>query len=215
MTERERWIEVARRLEDLASDDPESPELPSLLAELNAALETDCDARTFANLYKSQGPEEFVDSMLARRAALAELATMAPPSVTPETLAAFLEARPPGHYQDETGYERSRLDTSVVATISQAPPMIILRLLEEPLPAADRAAFLLDYRPPTSRDDVWVTARALGAALRGDETVRGEIAEALLEFELDVVSDPELAQLLALSRRNDIRLRAYVKKLKL
>jgi hypothetical protein len=65
VTERERWIGVVHRLEELASDDPESPELPPLLAELDAAFGAGCDARAFATLY--QAPSAIILQLLEER----------------------------------------------------------------------------------------------------------------------------------------------------
>src|SRR5690242_14200378 len=108
--ERTHLVALARRLEELAEDDP--PELAALLAEFNRALATDADRRTFLYLHQSQEPEELVDSLLARRAQLPEVT--APIRVTAATLCGFLTARPDGHYDHDAGHDEYVRDVTAV-----------------------------------------------------------------------------------------------------
>jgi hypothetical protein len=203
-------VAIAIELEKLA-EDGDAGELEALLAEFNRVLQANVDATTFRFLHQSMSPAELVDDLLARRTRLP--AVSRPIAVTADTLADFLAARPPGHYQHEAGYDEAQRDITAITAISVVPRDIIGDLLESEHTAAERAAFLLDYRPPASIEDVWVTAQALGAQLAGTPSVRAAVATALLQVELAAHPDEQLAMLLQLALRKDIRLRAYAKKL--
>ena len=138
--------------------------------------------------------------------------------LTAATLPAFLAARPDGHYDHAKGHAEYLGDVTAICAITCAPRTAVCELLGCRLSAAACAEFLLAYRPPTSIADVRETARAFASQYSGDQnfgelTPRGAVGLSLLEHELATFPDPELALLLQLARRNDIRLRAYMVKL--
>lgn len=133
--------------------------------------------------------------------------------LTAATLPAFLAARPDGHYDHAAGHAEYLRDVTAVCVITSAPRSAVGELLGSRLPAAACAEFLLAYRDPISVADVRETARAFASQYSGELTPRGAVGLSLLEHELATFPDPELALLVQLARRNDIRLRAYLVKL--
>jgi hypothetical protein len=138
---------------------------------------------------------------------------MGGPPLTAATLPAFLAARPDGHYDHDTGHDEYLRDVTAVCALTAAPRAAVAELLACRLSAVACAEFLLAYRAPTSVADVRATARAFASQYTGELTPHGAVALRLLEHELVAFPDPELALLLQLARRNDIRLRAYLVKL--
>ncbi|MBA3454643.1 MAG: hypothetical protein H0T42_16270 [Deltaproteobacteria bacterium] len=137
--------------------------------------------------------------------------------LTAAILPAFLAARPDGYYDHEdglaAGHDEYMRDVSLVCTLTCAPRAAVGELIGSRLSPAACAEFLLGYRAPTSIADVRATAQAFGSQYTGELTPRGAVALTILEHELAAFPDPELALLLQLARRNDIRLRAYLVKL--
>ena len=133
--------------------------------------------------------------------------------MTPGSLPGFLAARPDGHYDHEAGHDEYLRDVTAVCALTAAPRAAVGELLGCRLSPAACAEFLLGYRAPTSVGDVRETALAFASQYTGELTPRGAVGLSLLEHELAAFPDPELALLLQLARRNDIRLRAYLVKL--
>jgi hypothetical protein len=140
-----------------------------------------------------------------------EIAKGAP--LTADLLPAFLAARPDGHYDHAAGHDEYLRDVVAICVLTAAPSAAVGELLGSRLPPTACAEYLLGYRPPTSSHDVRETARAFGSQYSGELTPRGAVALTVLEHELATFPDPELALLVQLARRNDIRLRAYLVKL--
>src|SRR5687768_125982 len=134
-------------------------------------------------------------------------------TLTAATLPAFLAARPDGHYDHAAGHDEYLRDVAAVCAVTAAPRTAVGELLGCRLPATACAEFLLAYRAPTSIADVRETARAFASQYSGELTPRGAVGLSLLEHELATFPDAELALLLQLARRNDIRLRSYLVKL--
>jgi hypothetical protein len=167
----------------------------------------------FRFLYQSGSPGDLVEDLLARRAALP--AVRGPIELTGASLDAFLAAREPGHYAHPAGYDEAQRDLDAITQLSALPRDVVAELLESDVPASERAALLRDYRAPTSVEDLWLTARALGRRLAGEISARGAVAVRLLGAELARFPNAELQLLHELAARGDIRLKAYVKKLAL
>ena len=122
--------------------------------------------------------------------------------------------REPGCYDHSNGHLEYKRDVATIAALCTAPRSVIVELFSaHEVPAAERAAFLLAYRPPAGIADVWETARAVAAWLRGDRSARGVASRVLLEAQLELFPDPALAQLLQFAARGDIRAKAFAKKL--
>jgi hypothetical protein len=135
-------------------------------------------------------PAELVDLLLERRAALP--AVTAAIELKAEDLTSFFAERPAGHYDHAAGFDAAERDLDALVKLTSLPRTACSALLERTdLPPEERAAFVLAYRPPSSPEGVWETARAFGRYLAGERSVRGAVALDVLRHEtygLDIQS---------------------------
>jgi len=171
-----------------------------LVDEFNRCARTHLEVASFRMVPAGEDIEDFVHRVLMLRGV--------PPSGprSEAELIALLDAldATPGTTAAELRDYEARLEHTARALVasSQLPDRLAASFTDDiprgqGTPAAD-VAFVLGYRPPTTVDEVWVTARAWTAYEHGGRySPRGYIGRALLELELARVDVPEIRAAIA------------------